>query len=68
MTNIDINLGHLHAILNSQCVIKKQNIHARSGDPDRVDQSPTCVPVAIHRSALFKLSHQVAFSAAWLAD
>ncbi len=43
-------------------------IHPRPGDPAKVDQAPTCNPVATHRTALFNQGHLVAFSAASLAD
>ncbi len=50
------------------CFGSRNIIHPRPGDPARVDQAPTYVPVAIHGSALLIQSHLVAFSAASLAD
>ena len=42
-------------------------IHPHPGDPAGVDQVLTCVPVAVHGSALLIQTHLVAFSAASLA-
>ncbi len=50
------------------CFVSRNIIHPHPGDPAGVDQAPTCVPVAIHGSALLIQSHLVAFSAASFAD